>query len=201
MRLKTTHGATPIEDADGLIPPIRNRAELNAREAENILQAMGIHLIRRRNIRKPWLTEKYIRRIHRDMFGKVWKWAGYYRDTSLNIGVPIHQIREEIGKLCEDVAYWDLHQISLSILERAARIHHRLAWIHPFKNGNGRLARFMSDIYLNAHRHPLPNWPDVTGNKEANVRNEYLKALRRADSGDFAPLIDFVSQFIKTPLK
>ena len=41
------------------------------------------------------------------MLGKVWQWGGRYRDTELNIGVPVHQIREEIKKLCDDAAYWD----------------------------------------------------------------------------------------------
>jgi len=194
MKFKSPEGATPIDDAEGLIPSLLTRTELNAFEAENILQAMDKHLKRRKNPKKPWLTDAYIRLVHKDMLGKVWKWAGRYRDTELNIGVPVHQIREEIKKLCDDAAYWDAHQ-SMPVLERAVRTHHRLAQIHPFKNGNGRHARLVSDITLYSHGHPLPAWPNPNIGEEGGTRGAYLKALREADHGDFKPLTDFVKQF------
>ena len=45
MKFKSPEGATPIDDAEGLIPSISTRTELNAIEAENILQAMDKHLM------------------------------------------------------------------------------------------------------------------------------------------------------------
>lgn len=196
MRFKISQGATPIEDDEGLIPKISTQAQLNAVEAANILQATDKHLTRWKNPSKLWLTDPYIRQVHRDMFGKVWRWAGLYRNTELNIGVPIHQIREEIKKLCHDVVFWDAQAQPMPVLERGVRLHHRLVWIHPFKNGNGRHARLMADIYLYSHHHQLPLWPATA--ERSGVRNDYIKALRQADQSDFVPLIDFVGRFTKS---
>jgi len=199
MKFKSPEGATPIDDAEGLIPRITTRTELNAAEAENILGAMDKHLKRPKNPKKPWLTDPYLRRVHKDMLGKVWKWAGHYRNTELNIGVSVHQMREEIKKLCDDVAFWDSQAKPMSVLERAVRIHHRLAQIHPFKNGNGRHARLIGDIYLYSHSHSLPAWPRSNIGEESGIRGVYLKALRQADQGHFKPLSNFVGQFITDP--
>jgi Fic-DOC domain mobile mystery protein B len=192
-KFKTSEGQTPF-DASGLIPAnIRNYKDLNAAEIRNIVGAARKHLKRRKNAERVWLTEKFIRTLHRDMFCNVWGWAGNYRDSEFNIGVKPYLIREEIAKVCQDMAAWDKDTTHpMPVLERAVRLHHRLGWIHPFPNGNGRLARLLLEIYLHAHDHPRPMWPD----DEGKTRQEYLAALRHADHGDFAPLIECVRRFL-----
>ncbi len=159
MKFEVPEGATPILDASGLMPEgILTYADLCTAEAENILQAMDIHLKRRKNPGRAWFAEDYIRRVHRDMFKDVWEWAGQYRKAQTNVEIPTHMIREEIAKLCQDVASWNSQKSPMSVLERAVRLHHRFSWVHPFPNGNGRHARLMSDIYFRSHNHPIPIW-------------------------------------------
>lgn len=190
-------GATPIEDASGLIPVwIFTYADLYAAEAENILVAYNKHLKRHKNPAKAWFIEEYIRNVHSDMFKSVWDWAGKYRDSGLSIGVPAAQIREEIKKLCEDVQYWDSKtNVSMTIIERASRIHHRLTKIHPFRNGNGRHARLIADIYFHSHKHPIPTWP-IDISQETDARTPYLKAIRAADHGNYTPLIEYMEKHL-----
>jgi Fic-DOC domain mobile mystery protein B len=193
--VKNPEGATPF-DADGLrLPHARTLQQIHEAEAENILIAYRKYLRRRSNPGRAWLTEEFIRRAHRDMFGAVWEWAGRYRDIELTIGVSAHRIREEIAKLCDDRLYWD-RDGSLPVLERAVRLHARLAWIHPFRNGNGRHARLITDVYLRSHKHPLPEWPHSELMKEGEPRGDYLAAIRQADLGHFEPLIEFTKRFI-----
>lgn len=194
MRIRVPEGATPLDDLSGLLlPEIRTYGDLCVAEAENILLAAGKYLARRRYR----IGEPLIRRVHREMFQEVWDWAGRYRMSQTNLGVPATHIREEIAKLCGDIAFWDERTDAPPILERAARIHHRLAWIHPFVNGNGRHARFVADMYLFFHRAPRPIWPDTkfTGNSKA--RSRYLSVMRAADEGDFQPLVEFTENLIK----
>ena len=69
-------GATPIDldEAQGLLlPHIRTRAELDRWEQENISEAEDAVLRRKQ---KDILTEKYVRALHKRMFGTVWRWAG-----------------------------------------------------------------------------------------------------------------------------
>ena len=199
MKFETPEGGTPIGDAEGLLlPETSTMADLSAAEAENILRAAGKHLRRRHNPRRAWLTEEFLRAVHRDMFDGVWEWAGTYRRSELNIGVAPHRVREEIGKACADARFWDTQtENPLPVLERAVRLHHRLAWIHPFRNGNGRHARLMADIYLNAHGHALPVWPSGDIARKGGARDAYLAALKEGDRDNFAPLADYTRRYLE----
>ena len=85
-------GATPInpDESKGLLlTHITTRMELNRWEQENIIAA------------KIWtdktkpvdiLNEGFIKKLHKRMFGEVWKWAGKFRQSDKNIGEPWHQI-------------------------------------------------------------------------------------------------------------
>lgn len=196
MKFEVPEGATPIGDADGLIPDIVAYADLCAVEAENILAAADRHLKRRKNADGAWLDEEFIRSLHADMFGNVWEWAGKYRDRELTVGVAPARVREEIGNLLGDFRYWQgLKPGEMGILERSVRLHHKLVWIHPFRNGNGRHARMAADVYLHSQRHALPAWPADVG-AAGEARKRYLAGLKAADAGDYAPLLGFVRELI-----
>ena len=83
-------------------------------------------------------SEAYVRQLHLRMFDQAWKWAGAYRTTEKNIGIPHYQIREALPALLGDAGYWVEHR-TFEPDELAVRFHHKLVWIHPFANGNGRL--------------------------------------------------------------
>lgn len=66
-------------------------------------------------------------------------------------------------------------------LVAAAAAHHRLMWIHPFLDGNGRVARLFTEAYL--HRIPVHGfglWSVSRGLARRNV--DYKSALARADA-------------------
>ena len=63
----------------------------------------------------------------------------------------------------------------------AAAAHHRLTWIHPFLDGNGRVARLFTEAYL--HRIPVHGfglWSMSRGLARRNA--DYKSALARADA-------------------
>lgn len=197
MKSEVPDGATPIDDAEGLIPPVTTMGDLNAVEAENILAAFRKHLSRRKSADARWLDEEFVRRLHKDMFGMVWEWAGLYRDKELTIGIPVHRIREEVAKLLGDLRYWQTTSAAdMPILERAARLHHRLVKIHPFRNGNGRHARLLTDVYLKSQGQPSPVWPSGDLAAAGAVRTEYIGCLRAADRDDYEPLIGFMRRLL-----
>ena len=140
-------GATPLDDYSGLkLTWITTRDQLDAAEADNIRQAIRKYLGKRRSAFPEWFTTKHIDLVHRTMFGKVWEWAGKYRRTEKTIGVPAYQILSEFKKLEQDME--DFSQRPWNPIEIAARVHHRLVWIHPYENGNGRLGRLIGDMVL-----------------------------------------------------
>lgn len=185
-------GATPLDrdEAEGLrLTHITTREQLNIFEAENI-RAGALWAWRSRQ--RDMLDELFIRRLHRQMFGKVWRWAGEFRTTDKNIGVPKETIGIELHKLCDDVKYW-IEQRSFEADEIAVRFHHRLVYIHPFANGNGRHARMMSDLILEKRLHrPRFSWGGMVLEQQGETRSQYIRALHEADAGDLTRLLSFV---------
>ena len=148
-------GNTPLspEEQGDLIPDLSTREELNEWERQNIIEAYAWVFGRRNLHRNDPLTEAYVRELHRRMFDQTWKWAGAYRSTEKNIGIAHYQIREALAALLGDARYWLEHQ-TFPADEVAVRFHHRLVWIHPFANGNGRHARVMADILVERQGRP-----------------------------------------------
>ncbi len=182
--------ATPLspEERDGLIPSyIILRRELNEAEQIGIADADRWASSRKRNA----LDEGFLRRLHGRMFGGVWRWAGEYRRSERNIGVDHWRIETELRQLLDDVRYW-IGQGSFTSDEIAARFHHRLTWIHPFPNGNGRFSRLTADLLAVQLGRERFTWGagDLIG--AAEVRRRYVAALRAADSHDYRPLMEFV---------
>lgn len=196
MKFDYPRGATLIDpnEAGGLIPShVTTQTELNELEQANIARAQ-LWAFRRKH--REWLSENFIRLVHKKMFGDVWKWAGHFRKTQKNLGVDSSEIIIEIHKLCEDTKYWLTHQ-SFSWDELAARFHHRLVSIHPFPNGNGRQARLMTDILLWTHDQPVLTWGAKNLSAPGTVftgtvRTNYILALKKADAHSMESLIRFV---------
>ncbi len=178
----------PDELKDLLPDHIRTQKNLNEFEAANIEQAIKKHLFAKR--RHDFSNPEVLKRIHRDMFNQTWKWAGEYRRSSKNLGKDWWMIPEEVKKVCDDLKYWQENK-TFTPIEIAIRFHHRLVVIHPFSNGNGRHARLVANILIHEMGQKIPTWGSVLLSDNNTDRNAYIKALRKADEGDFEELIRF----------
>ena len=190
---KYPKGATPIDpdEAVGLrLNHITTQGELNRWEQENIVEALAwIEKTKPTDI----LNEQFIKQLHKRMFGNVWKWAGQFRRSGKNIGVLWHQIPENIKNMCDDVPEWIQSQYE-SPEEMAVRFHHRLVWIHPFPNGNGRHSRLMANIFLENVLHGSPfTWGNQDLSNPNESRSRYINALQEADNGNLVPLLEFAN--------
>jgi len=185
-------GATPLDpDAvSGLLPDLSSQAELNEFEAVNILVATRWAMGRRCRLRRNHPTDDGLRELHRRMFNETWKWAGTFRTTGTNIGVPVYQIATQLRNLCENVRTQIEHK-AYPWPELAVRFHRDLVWIHPFPNGNGRHARLAADLLLVYNQQPRFTWGQSTLVAESAARQEYLAALREADAGSYERLLRF----------
>lgn len=181
-------GQTPL-DADEIgglrMGWVKTREALDGVEHENI-QA-GIDWARRS--RRPLLSDTFLRELHRRMFADVWEWAGRYRTSEKNIGVAPHRIAECVRNLVEDTRVWMSEHV-YEPDERIARFHHRLVWIHPFANGNGRFSRAAADLLMRRLGGTMFTWG--IGLSEGEARTRYIDALRAADRGEFGLLLRFV---------
>ncbi|MBS0420918.1 MAG: mobile mystery protein B [Proteobacteria bacterium] len=193
MKFEYAPGATPIDadEATGLIPShLTLQHELNEYEETNILEAVDWLFGRRRG--DP-LDQRFIRAVHRRMFGQTWKWAGEARRSDKNIGVRWYEIPLHLNQMLGDVRAQIEHK-AYPPVEIAARYHHRLVAIHVFPNGNGRHARLMADLLLTELANQRFEWGRESLTTASEVRSRYIAALRAADGGDCQPLLAFLGQ-------
>ena len=192
MLFEQPDGATALdpEEMEGLIPThIVLRQQLNEMEQQNISQA-ELWLLRARFKKINRITQ--LQTLHKQMFSQVWKWAGMFRQTGKNIGIDAWQVAVALKDLCDDVDTW-IEFESYPVDEMAVRFHHRLVYIHPFPNGNGRHSRLATDILLTRQlSQPRFTWGSGLIDNTGVIRKRYISALQAADKGDYQPLLDFV---------
>lgn len=192
INFNSSSGSTPLdpEEMEGLkLKYITTHDDLNRWEQENIQDAVS-WLSRKR--KSDILSEKFITMLHKKMFGKVWVWAGKFRQTNKNIGVDWISIPMELRQLIDDSKYWIDHQI-FPPDEIAYRFHHKLVWIHIFTNGNGRHSRMMTDLILKEQFKLNPfTWGSGELATKGDTRKKYIEALKEADYQSFTLLKNFV---------
>ncbi|CAO5676257.1 MAG: hypothetical protein HEEMFOPI_01998 [Holosporales bacterium] len=194
VKFEQIYGSTPIDpdEASGLIPKhLQTQAELNAFEHLNISLSIPWAFTNRKMI-----DTQFLKKLHKKMFDKTWKWAGQFRKTQKNIGVEAYRIETDLYQLCDDV-HFQIKNQSFEVDEIAARFHHRLVFIHPFINGNGRHARLSADILLQQEGKDVFSWGAHSfKGKDLGTVNEmrktYIDALKEADKGNIKPLLNFV---------
>ena len=84
---------------------------------------------------------------------------------------------EETPSLMADLVDWynkSEQEGKLSPVELAALFHYRYIRIHPFEDGNGRIARLMVNFILTRHNYPMV----VVRSRK---KSEYLEALHQTD--------------------
>ncbi len=193
LDLEYNDGQTPLDEdekQDLRIPTIATREELDEFEQLNVEEAM--QWVMSKNFRAEIIfTEKFIRSLHKRMFGKIWKWAGSFRVTNKNLGVDKWQIPVAVKNLCDDVMYWHKNEIYTPD-ELSLRFKHRIVSIHCFPNGNGRHSRLMADIIItNVYGRSAFSWGTKTLISSSDYRDAYIQAVRLADNGNYDLLLEF----------
>ena len=97
---------------------------------------------------------------------------------------PPQQVTDEMQRLVELYHEYEEADVAPEIL--SAWLHHRFVQIHPFQDGNGRVARALATlIFLRAGLFPL-----VIRDSD---RKEYISSLEEADGGDLSRLVRLFS--------
>ncbi|MEA1982448.1 MAG: mobile mystery protein B [Campylobacterota bacterium] len=185
-------GATPLDDISGLKLPsdaVYTLREIYEAEANNIALATIKYLAAPPSKKVAPFSYEWLSVLHEEMFGNVWDWAGKFRQVELSIGIKAYRVPTALKELVDDITYWDKNK-TFDIYEIATRIHHRAVQIHPYQNGNGRWSRMLANIYLRQNGSLPVKWQEDLLSKENPQRDEYIQALKEADSGDYAGLIE-----------
>jgi Fic family protein len=90
----------------------------------------------------------------------------------------------------ELIEYVNDKKLKLHPIIIASIFHHLFVWIHPFFDGNGRICRLITNLYLMKHGYP----PAII---LTNDRKKYYSALRQADAGNYSKLILIIAQAVE----
>lgn len=186
-------GQTPLDEQESeglLISGVTTRKDLDEFEQLNIERAIKWSLGKKFS-EEQILSSDFVKMVHKKMYEEVWKWAGEFRKSNKNLGVPWQQIGSDLKYLLDDCRHW-IENKTYKPDEIAVRFKHRVVQIHCFSNGNGRHSRFMGDLIItNIFGSELFSWGGNNLIKTGEERAAYLKAIKTADTGNIAPLLEF----------
>lgn len=167
-------------------------------EAKNHKEALGYLHELVSDKKRHTISENLIRTIHQLVVQETDKeWAGCYRNSNVYIAGTTHVPPDAIHVVSQmqSLIKWIIRERrKLHPIEAASLFHHKLVYIHPFFDGNGRTARLMMNVLLMQEGYPL-----VIILK--NDRKRYYKVLESADKGDYKGLTQFIATAVMRSLE
>jgi Fic family protein len=116
---------------------------------------------------------------------KKWPNNPEQKDETIHEYCPPEQVQIEMEHLLELHEKHEKQNVRPEV--EAAFLHHRFTQIHPFQDGNGRIARALASlVFLRANVFPFVVGPDE--------RFEYIESLENADNRNLLPLIRFIAE-------
>lgn len=119
---------------------------------------------------------------------KIGEYKSFPNSVRLQNGEIFHYAKpEETPALMNDLMKWYESNKNIEPVELAAQFHYRFVRIHPFDDGNGRIARLIMNYILLKADYP----PVIIKSKD---KNGYLTALNKADVGDADAFTKYISE-------
>ncbi|MFY7741226.1 MAG: Fic family protein [Flavobacterium sp.] len=135
------------------------------------------------------LHELVLRMIEDEFAGRIRN--GGVRITGANFVPPnANKVSDLLDELIDFV---NSNPVDLNDIELATVFHHKLVWIHPFFDGNGRTVRLAMNLLLMRKGFP----PAII---LKNDRKKYYEALNQANSGNYQKLMLLMSQALERTL-
>ena len=137
---------------------------------------------------KDSLAEEDILKLHRLFYQQIdGERAGQYRNVKVYISgsryavSAVSKIPDEMQKL---VKWYNDNEKKMHPVELAANLHLRFVFIHPFIDGNGRMARLLMNLALLRNGYTIAIIPAI-------LRHEYIYSLEKAHT-DKNVFLDFI---------
>ena len=130
-----------------------------------------------------------LRSIEDDFAGRIRN--GGVRISGANFTPPnANKVSDLLDELIEFI---NTNPLGLNAIELATIFHHKLVWIHPFFDGNGRTVRLAMNLLLIRSGFP----PAII---LKNDRKKYYEALNQANNGNYQKLTLLMSQALERTL-
>ncbi len=142
--------------------------------------------------------------IHKVWLGKLYPWAGKYRQVQISkAGFPFAAPRQ-IPQLMSDLEQKHMKRFTpcqASSDKETARalaiVHAELLLVHPFRDGNGRAARVLAILMALQDNYPPLDYGGIVGRK----KKEYIAAIHAAMGQDYDPMVRVFISVLRRTLK
>lgn len=149
-------------------------------------------------------TAGEIRRMHQRWLGEIYEWAGEYRGVNIAKGAFMFAAAMQIPRLMQDFERGPLREYTPCGFDTTAAqatalaiVHTELILIHPFRDGNGRCARFLAMLMGLQAGLPALDFGGIRGAK----KREYIAAVHAGLRRDYDPMTKIFRQVIARTLK
>ncbi len=128
---------------------------------------------------------------HKTWLGGIYEWAGHYRRvnvskdgfpfaTAAQVPALMKQFERDVLRRYTPCVFAD----PLDVIHALAKTHAELVLIHPFRDGNGRLARILSSLMTLQAGLPLLDFSGMAG----TGKTAYIAAIQAGLDTDYAPM-------------
>jgi len=188
-----TYGQTELLLLFGKVVDAANMKDLEDMKASNV----GLNMMQEQAASEYPMTETFIRQLHQTILREdytVYRQLPGGQQTSYVVHAGVYKTRpnsvitrtgerfeyaspEETPALMTDLVSWyqeEEEKGELSLAELCALFHYRYIRIHPFEDGNGRIARLLVNFILTRHHYPMIV-------VKSSDKDNYLNALSICD--------------------
>jgi cell filamentation protein len=158
---------------------------------EAVALKRAIRTLARIYARNYRFTALDICRIHETWLGGIYPWAGKYRQVNVSRGdfpfaaaaqIPVLMGELEAGSLNKNTPC--CFESRDRVIQALAEVHVELILIHPFREGNGRIARVLATLMASQANLPLLNFEAIGKGK----REAYFAAVRAGLDRNYRPM-------------
>ncbi|HEX8932005.1 MAG TPA: Fic family protein, partial [Patescibacteria group bacterium] len=216
-QILATHYSTSIEgnplsslDVTNIILGDQIPVTKSEKEVKNYFAVLNtIFLLARK---KEQITTTLTKKLHHELMNGIeQKDLGVFRDSGVFVGhrtpteivikhnPPFHKM-EEIEKALRELFAWVTGSDPTHPLIKAGIMHHQFVYIHPFLDGNGRLARILTAYYLLLKKYEVTRFFILDDYYDID-RQLYSDTLHIADKGDETAWLEYFLEGIANSLQ
>lgn len=162
--------------------------------------------------RRVPISTELTRELHKELMeGLETKDLGEFRSSGVFVGHREHEqlvvkhnppfhTREEIENALNERFAWLMEEDDLHPMIKAGIFHHQFVYVHPFLDGNGRLARLLTAYYLLLKQYEVARYFILDDYYDVD-RHLYSDSLHSADSGDETSWLEYFLEGIAYSLQ
>ena len=201
LRLQHTYHSNAIEGNTLTLPETRLVLEMGVTTGGKTLRehleaannARAFDLVVDMAKKKKMIDNDIIRQVHEIIMAGILEDAGKYRTKNVRIEGTTNapdwsKITGLMDELIKKISWSKMHPVGTS-----AFLHHGFVSFHPFTDGNGRVARLLTNLYLISR-----GYPPVVLKKGDKMR--YYRSLKAAEAGNPVPFANFMAKAVDESL-